>query len=632
MVHKERPLRVGRYLRLRGYTFFFRYRWPTFLARCQGPGELIRTLRTTDRRTALFRARQLAVLVENLLMQQPHPTKFEVESAVRRWIDERVWATEIRRAETGGYDFLDLAEADKLNEGSQDSNAASELEGLFRFTDRMFADRQRNEIGSALQGRNDGERFEPIVQSALQSIGQPGDRDSVAGRLWARTILRGYATLLDELRETVAAIPRQIAPSNEVTYPEFEFLAHWDDFEKYKIANGEWKTDTAANARGARNVLGRVSPGTTVRQLCTTPLVSDFRTTLLSMPKDHSRGEWATMPMDKLLAETARLSAKDPRNPKRATLAKMVAGTANKHFNNLSEYWRYLVVEKKIASSIPNAFEGFHIPKKKGRAARDERHNWPSELEQKFFESPWIRGCRSYHRRTRPGDEVHRDAMTWVTLWGRLSGVRENEVADALVGDIKLENTTDGPIYYLDIVVGKDSGSPRSVPVPQFLLDAGFLEYRVIGRDPAEPLFPELIPQGPGLRRSAAFTGRFTTLRQGSKCYQERIDFHSFRGNVETTLKNIAGINSAWIDEVIGHESIIRRSEGERYTKAILLPNLKLCLDKITINADLSHLLYKGPRGVPAPGRDREIALYVALAEREMRKKAARKRPATPAD
>jgi hypothetical protein len=573
----------------------------------------------------------LAVIVENLLMQQPLPTKAEVESAVRRWIDERVWATEIRRAETGGYEFLDRDEVDKLNEGSGDPDAACELEGLFRFVDRMSADRQRNEIGAVLQGRTDGERFDPIIQSAARSIGQPVERDNVAGRLWARTILRGYSTLLDELRETVAAIPRQVAPSNEVAYPDFDFLIHWDDFEKYKIANGEWKIDTAANARGARNVFSRVSPGTTVRELCTTALVSDFRTTLLSMPKDHARGDWAAMPMNKLLAETERRSAKDPKNPKRPTLPKMASGTANKHINNFSEYWKYLVVKKVIASTIPNPFEGFHIPKKTGRDARDERFNWPADLERKFFESPWIRGCQSYYRRTRPGDEVHRDAMTWVTLWGRLSGVRENEIADALVGDIKLENSADGPIHYLHIVDGKDSGSPRPVPVPQFLLDAGFLEYRIIGRAPDEPLFPELIPQGPGLRRSAAFSGRFTTLRQGSECYRERIDFHSFRGNVETTLKNAAGINVAWVDEVIGHESIIRRSEGERYTKAILLPNLKLCLDKITINADLSHLLYKGPRGVPAPGRDREIARYVAIAEREMRKKVARRRIAAPA-
>jgi hypothetical protein len=168
------------------------------------------------------------------------------------------------------------------------------------------------------------------------------------------------------------------------------------------------------------------------------------------------------------------------------------------------------------------------------------------------------------------------------------------------------------------------------VPIPDLILGAGFLEYRVIGRDPEEPLFPELIEQGTGNRRSAAFTGKFTYLRRISDCYLPKIDFHSYRGNAETDMKNknAGGLDAAWIDELIGHESIIRRSEGERYTKQILMPLLRRCVNTIKINADLSHLIYAGPRNVAAPGRDKEILRYVALAEREMRKKASRKRSA----
>ena len=88
-------------------------------------------------------------------------------------------------------------------------------------------------------------------------------------------------------------------------------------------------------------------------------------------------------------------------------------------------------------------------------------------------------------------------------------------------------------------------------------------------------MFPELIPQGPGKRRSAAFTDRFAYYRKATKVYQPRVDFHSFRGNVETDLKNRPSTNQAWIDELIGHESTIRRSEGERYTKQINLPLLQ---------------------------------------------------------
>lgn len=139
-------------------------------------------------------------------------------------------------------------------------------------------------------------------------------------------------------------------------------------------------------------------------------------------------------------------------------------------------------------------------------------------------------------------------------LLARTMGTRENETCDALVGDIKVQDTGEGPIPYLEITDGKDSGSPRDVPFADLVLDMGFLEQRVIGRAPSEPLFPELIPQGPGKRRSAAFTDRFSYYRQSIKVYRARIDFHSFRGNVETDLKNMAGINQAWIDELIGHE------------------------------------------------------------------------------
>jgi len=45
-------------------------------------------------------------------------------------------------------------------------------------------------------------------------------------------------------------------------------------------------------------------------------------------------------------------------------------------------------------------------------------------------------------------------------------------------------------------------------------------------------------------------------------------------------------------------------------------------VNSISINADLRQLRYPGERGVPAPNRDVELARFVALAEREMNKKA----------
>ena len=153
----------------------------------------------------------------------------------------------------------------------------------------------------------------------------------------------------------------------------------------------------------------------------------------------------------------------------------------------------------------------------------------------------------------------------------------------------------------LKLLTGKDSGSERHVPFADLVLGMGLLEQRVIGRNATEPLFPELIPQGPGKRRSAAFTDRFAYYRKATKVYHPRVDFHSFRGNVETDLKNLPATNQAWIDELIGHELTIRRSEGERYTKQIILPILQRLVNSIRINADLSHLRYAGEVSVLPP-------------------------------
>jgi hypothetical protein len=43
----------GRHLRRKGYTWFFRFRWPKRFATCWNPGELDISLKTGDRRCAL---------------------------------------------------------------------------------------------------------------------------------------------------------------------------------------------------------------------------------------------------------------------------------------------------------------------------------------------------------------------------------------------------------------------------------------------------------------------------------------------------------------------------------------------------------------------------------------------------
>jgi hypothetical protein len=596
------------YLRRRGHTWFFRWKFPRRLAGLGFSGELVKSLKTSDFRIARRRALNLVLRIEAMTTSEKLPSRAELEGLVRTWIDDCVWGRELRLAATG-TEYFDSHEVDQMG-----ADEARELDGLFRRLADRFAKREKAAIGHALRGDAPMERYRPIIESAAREIGVSADPATVAGRLFERTILRGYATLCDELRETAVPIPREPPPpaaekpAEEVS---FAFTAFWDDFAKHKLAVQEWKTDTAANARGSVNLFNKIHPGVAVTRLLSEPISTNFKTAMMQLPRHYARGKHASKPIDQLIAIGEKLRPAD----------RMQKGTVNKHLANLKEYWDYLVSQKKLSAELQNPFAGLHIPKPKGKKARDERHNWPPSLERQLFESPLYTGCASIHRRAKKGEEIHRDALFWMPLLARTMGTRENEICDALVGSVKIEETDEGSIPYLEIQDGKDSGSTRDVPFADLVLDMGFMEQRVIGRDPDEPLFPELIPQGPGKRRSAAFTDRFAYFRRAIKVYRPRVDFHSFRGNVETDLKNTAGINTAWIDELIGHESIIRRSEGDRYTKKIRLPILRRLVNSISIAADLGHLRFNGVRGKPAPGRDRALVLFTALAEREMEKK-----------
>jgi hypothetical protein len=596
------------YLRRRGHTWFLRWKWPSRLAAFGFSGELIRSLRTSDFHIARRRALTLVLQIETMIESTQLPKRAELENAVRRWIDDSVWRQEIKRAETGGLDFFENHEIEKM-----DREDARELAGLFRYASNMFAPQEKAAITRVLTGGTPNELHRSVITEAARQIGITTDPDTVAGRLVERTILRGYATLVDELRHPISDIPK-VSPAEEKPAPpaSFIFTAFWESFQQHKQDNREWKADTASNAGGAKKIFDKLFPAVTLAQLVSTPIASDFKSKLLLLPRLYARGKRKKMSAEKLIALGRTLPTRD----------QMQDATANKHFTNLSEYWSYLVEQKKISADTENPFQGLHIPLKRGRKARKERNNWTPTLEKTLFESPLYSGCASIHRRATLGDEVHRDALFWMPLLARTMGTRESEVCDALVGGVKLEETDEGPIWYLEIIDGKDSGSERNVPFAELVLGMGFLEQRIIGREPSEPLFPELIPQGPGKRRSAAFTDRFAYYRRSTKIYQPRVDFHSFRGNVETDLKNLPAINQAWIDELIGHESTIRRSEGERYTKKIHLPILQRLVNSIRINADLSRLRYAGAAGIAPPSRDHELARFVALAEKEMKKKA----------
>lgn len=232
--------------------------------------------------------------------------------------------------------------------------------------------------------------------------------------------------------------------------------------------------------------------------------------------------------------------------------------TANKHVTNLVGYWDHLAMHAKIPRGLDNPFRGHLTARPRGRAARDEHPMWPTDLDNAYFKTPAYSGCKSIYRRGMLGDEIHRDGLFWVPLFGRLMGVREDEICGRQVGDIDWIDTEIGRVSFLKIRDSKTASSARDVPFHDTILKFGFLECRYYDRAPNEPLFPELIAQGVEPRRSGAFSGRFTDYRKKTKTYRLGVDFRSYRGNVETALRNVSDVNPGWVDELIGHDSPVR--------------------------------------------------------------------------
>jgi hypothetical protein len=112
----------------------FRFKWPARLAPYRFSGELIRSLKTSDFHIARRRALMLVVKIEPMTSSVDIPKQAEVESAIHGWIDDCVWRREIKRAETGGLDFFENLEIEKMGR-----EEARELDGLFRYASNLFA-------------------------------------------------------------------------------------------------------------------------------------------------------------------------------------------------------------------------------------------------------------------------------------------------------------------------------------------------------------------------------------------------------------------------------------------------------------------------------------------------------------
>ena len=302
-----------------------------------------------------------------------------------------------------------------------------------------------------------------------------------------------------------------------------------------------------------------------------------FKESAQSLPADYGKAAiYRDLSVSQIIAKYETL-------PGPAQQARLSQKTIKRHFSALSTLWDSLIIEGRLKDNI---FRGFKFGNTK--RANEQRDMWTEEELRRLFATPLWQGCASEGRRTLPGEQIIRDEKFWLPLIAVFSGLRQEEICQLHVEDIREE---DG-IRYFDINNKpprqlKNRSAVRRVPIHDELIRLGLLGYiEAMKKAHEERIFPNLKPGGSDGRLGHSYTKWFTRYRRDVKIYRPKLDFHSFRHSA-TTLMQRAEVSVPLIDELTGH---VGSGETARYTKGLGLKKLHEAINKISIGVELHHL------------------------------------------
>ncbi|WP_051092907.1 site-specific integrase [Methylobacterium sp. 77] len=570
---------------LRGRTFHFRRRIPTGLQPKLRLTEMVRSLGTSDARTAKLRACQLYVASENIfstLNATPMLTDAQLARLVQDFygliLDQENKGRLTRGAIPNDIRERRVVQYDTMAARNREALACNRLEEAGFVTAQMLNKqgikpshlspaelsqarqamlRAGIDVAEALKARHEGDfNFEPrdkLLKAQLEATAPP-----------------------PPFAEQSASAPAP-ASEPEATHEAPDPLSVVGAaFRTTQVATGAWDRQTAAQA------------GATFRlfvDLCADrPLAAytrkdagRFRERIEQLPNDYGKHpRYRDLTVDQILTayDALPITGRPP---------VITQKTVKRHFSALSSLWTAAVSKDDAPTNI---FSGFRFSST--RKASEQRDMWEQAELVQLFASPVWTGCLSERRRAVPGHIILRDEKFWLPLIAVFSGLRQEEICQLHVDDIR----QDGGIWFIDVNDRpprkvKNATAVRRVPVHSELIRLGFLAHVDTQRRSRQPrIFPGLEPGGADDRLGHAFTKWFTRYRRDVGIYRPGLDFHSFR-HTATTLMHQAGVVSAVIDHVTGHATA---GETARYTKRSTMMQLQAAIETIAIGVDLTAL------------------------------------------
>lgn len=230
----------------------------------------------------------------------------------------------------------------------------------------------------------------------------------------------------------------------------------------------------------------------------------------------------------------------------------------------------------------------------------EEPSRRPFEYEEivRLFSSPLFTGCKSIHRRHRPGDKIIRDGKYWIPILGYYTGCRLAELVQLAIEDVR----TEGGIVYLDInqreLEGteeksvKSKAGRRKVPLHPDLIALGFMDFiakRIKQDKPKVRLFSD-IKFGVHGQPSHEFSKFFARLMDIVGLIDPDLVFHSWRHGAEDAFCN-AGIQPYVTDRIIGHAP---NTMGGKYGKGVSLEVMADAVAAMKLPVRLPVILTKG--------------------------------------
>ncbi|WP_143225576.1 DUF6538 domain-containing protein [Acetobacter pomorum] len=261
---------------------------------------------------------------------------------------------------------------------------------------------------------------------------------------------------------------------------------------------------------------------------------------------------------------------------KRHKLGKISDKTIKNHFARLSSIWGYYLLSDLVNSNI---FSGWKFIGKQ----KIKRIKWSEEQLETLMNSSWN------------SPTISKKTFSFIVGLGAYAGMRLEEICRIRIQDIKesrgisciiVQNHKARKNRPWEKWNPKTEAGERVIPICDTLMNAGFLEF-VRSQESKQQyyLFSDLRFSGKDKKRSDAFQQAFSRFKLRKKI-PRGVDFHSFRHNVSTKLRNIhekgeGGLRESWIDDFLGHEGNNKSAGSTIYFNEVDVENLKKVADSV---------------------------------------------------